>query len=67
MTVILYPEGRDPSLIGALQANGLTLPGGTHPEFGPKTFRIGHFGNVTDEDISTTLRVLEQTLSAAKA
>ena len=24
-------------------------------------------GNVTDEDISTTLRVLEQTLSAAKA
>lgn len=67
VTVILYPEGRDASLIGALVANGLTLPGGTHPDFASKTFRIGHFGNVTDEDISTTLRVLEQTLSAKSA
>ena len=67
VTVILYPEGRDPSLIGALQANGLTLPGGTHPEYGPKTFRIGHFGNVTDEDIATTLRVLGETLQGKSA
>jgi alanine-glyoxylate transaminase/serine-glyoxylate transaminase/serine-pyruvate transaminase len=69
VTVILYPQGRDPSLLGALLANGLTLPGGTHPEYGPKTFRIGHFGNVTQEDITTTLAILEKTLNetAAKA
>ncbi|MEZ4298947.1 MAG: aminotransferase class V-fold PLP-dependent enzyme [Polyangiaceae bacterium] len=62
VTVLLYPEGKDPSFIGALLKNGLMLPGGTHPEYGPRTFRIGHFGNVTDEDISTTLSVLEKTL-----
>jgi alanine-glyoxylate transaminase/serine-glyoxylate transaminase/serine-pyruvate transaminase len=62
VTVILYPEGRDPSFIGALLKNGLMLPGGTHPEYGSRTFRIGHFGNVTPEDISTTLSVLEKTL-----
>lgn len=62
VTVILYPEGRDASFIGALLKNGLMLPGGTHPEYGSRTFRIGHFGNVTPEDISTTLSVLEKTL-----
>ena len=36
---------------------------------GAGTFRIGHFGNVTQEDITTTLSILEKTLgeSAAKA
>ncbi len=67
VTVILYPEGRDASLLGALQANGLVLPGGTHPDYASRTFRVGHFGNVTPEDISTTLSVLGQTLSASKA
>lgn len=67
VTVILYPEGKDASLLGALLASGLTLPGGTHPEYGPRTFRIGHFGNVTQEDISTTLSVLEKTLKASPA
>lgn len=62
VTVILFPEGRDASFIGALLKNGLMLPGGTHPEYGPRTFRIGHFGNVTQEDITTTLTVLEKTL-----
>lgn len=68
VTVLLYPEGRDASFINALLKNGLMLPGGTHPEYGPRTFRIGHFGNVTAEDISTTLTVLEKTLKeTAKA
>lgn len=68
VTVLLYPEGRDASFIGALLKNGLMLPGGTHPEYGARTFRIGHFGNVTQEDISTTLSVLEKTLKeTAKA
>lgn len=68
VTVIFYPEGRDASLLGELAKNGLVLPGGTHPEYASRTFRIGHFGNVTPEDISTTLSVLEQTLKgSAKA
>jgi alanine-glyoxylate transaminase/serine-glyoxylate transaminase/serine-pyruvate transaminase len=67
VTVILYPEGTGASLLGALQANGLVLPGGTHPDYAARTFRIGHFGNVTPEDISTTLNVLEQTLKTSKS
>jgi alanine-glyoxylate transaminase/serine-glyoxylate transaminase/serine-pyruvate transaminase len=62
VTVILYPEGRDSSFLQVLFANGLVLPGGTHSEYGPRTFRIGHFGNVTDDDITTTLSVLEKSL-----
>lgn len=62
VTVILYPEGRDASFLQVLVSNGLVLPGGTHPEYGPRTFRIGHFGNVTQDDITTTLSVIEKSL-----
>jgi len=63
VTVILFPEGRDGSFMQVLQSNGLVLPGGTHPEYGPRTFRIGHFGNVTQDDITTTLAVIEKSLA----
>ncbi len=58
VSVCFYPAGTDASFLDDVRRYGVVLPGGVHPEVGGRTFRIGHLGNVTDEDVDATLTVV---------
>lgn len=63
ITVCWYPEGHDATLLRQVEELGLVLPAGVHPEFGARTFRIGHLGDVQEADIEFTLWTLTRALS----
>lgn len=53
------PEGRDgPGLVAALAERGFTVGGG-YGRWKTSTFRIGHMGEVHDDDLEALLRCLE--------
>jgi aspartate aminotransferase-like enzyme len=51
-----------PELVRALAARGFTLGGG-YGKWKPETFRIGHLGEVLDDDLAALLAALEEVLS----
>lgn len=64
VTVCWCPEHSDQTtFLGRVRQCGAQLPTGTHPVHGDRTFRIGHLGNVTDDDIDTTLVALAAAVS----
>src|SRR5690606_38943505 len=44
LSAILYPAGRDASLVQAINAQGLTVAGGLYPTLKDRYFRVGHMG-----------------------
>lgn len=48
------------ALLDAVAEEGVLLQAGTHPVAGSRTFRIGHMGNVTEDDIETTLEAIRR-------
>jgi alanine-glyoxylate transaminase/serine-glyoxylate transaminase/serine-pyruvate transaminase len=44
LSVLLYPEGIDATLIPKIAARGVTVAGGLHPAVRTTSFRIGHMG-----------------------
>lgn len=67
VTVCLYPEGHGPSLLDAIRAHGVWLQEGTHPAVAERTFRIGHLGNVTADDIRATVDAVGRALAEGAA
>jgi alanine-glyoxylate transaminase/serine-glyoxylate transaminase/serine-pyruvate transaminase len=66
VSVCLYPEGLDASWLAVVRRCGVVLPAGWHAEIGKVTFRIGHLGNVTDDDVERTLAALARALELAR-
>lgn len=60
VTVCLYPDGHGREMLEAVRAEGVRLPAGVDPRVAERTFRIGHLGNVTAEDVVETLAALER-------
>lgn len=64
ITVCWYPVPDGGRFLERVLAGGVSLPTGVHPVAGSRTFRIGHVGNVTEEDITRTLDALAGALHA---
>jgi len=62
MTALYYPDGQDASLLGRIAQSGVILAGGLHPEIKARTFRIGHMGAVTEEEITATISAIKKNL-----
>lgn len=61
LSVLLFPEGIDASLLPKIAARGVTVAGGLHPAVKATSFRIGHMGyTVTRPDY------LERVVEAVK-
>jgi len=51
LSVLLFPEGIDASLLPKIAARGVTVAGGLHPAVKATSFRVGHMGySVTRPD-----------------
>jgi alanine-glyoxylate transaminase/serine-glyoxylate transaminase/serine-pyruvate transaminase len=62
-TVCWVPDGWDrDEFVSAVAAAGVLTQTGTHPAAAHRTFRIGHLGNVTEEDIDRTLAAIGMVL-----
>ena len=66
VTVCAYPEGSGAEFVDAVAREGVDLPSGTHPAAGATTFRIGHLGNVTLDDITTTIAALDRAVATRR-
>lgn len=65
VTVARLPDR--PAFIAALAEAGLIVAAGTHKALAPVTFRIGHLGWVTGEDIDEALGVIDEVLCSRDA
>jgi alanine-glyoxylate transaminase/serine-glyoxylate transaminase/serine-pyruvate transaminase len=65
MTAPYYPEGVDGSVLAHINAAGVILAGGLHPEIRAQYFRIGHMGAVSPSDILATVAAVEAGLARA--
>jgi aspartate aminotransferase-like enzyme len=62
VTAILYPENIDDSKFRSeLKRRGIVVAGGLGPLKG-KSFRVGHIGNINQNDIISTIGAIEITL-----
>ncbi|HKH45844.1 MAG TPA: alanine--glyoxylate aminotransferase family protein, partial [Thermoanaerobaculia bacterium] len=51
LSVLLYPEGVDATLLPKVAARGVVIAGGLHPAIRTTSFRVGHMGyTVTRQD-----------------
>jgi alanine-glyoxylate transaminase/serine-glyoxylate transaminase/serine-pyruvate transaminase len=58
-----YPSGVDgPSLLRRINAKGVILAGGLHPEIKSRYFRIGHMGPTSPHEIIQVISTLEVSL-----
>ncbi len=64
VTVCWYPADHEAGFLNQVREAGVLLPAGTHPVRGVSTFRLGHLGNVTEDDITRTLTALEEAIHA---
>jgi alanine-glyoxylate transaminase/serine-glyoxylate transaminase/serine-pyruvate transaminase len=62
LTVARYPKGVGDELIDAVQAEGVTIARGIHPELRGKAFRVGHMGSSGPAEILVTLAAIERGL-----
>jgi alanine-glyoxylate transaminase/serine-glyoxylate transaminase/serine-pyruvate transaminase len=65
VSVCWYPDGRGSEFLDLVRTFGVRLSGGSHPALGPRTFRIGHVGNVGVVDAGRTLEALAKACSAS--
>jgi alanine-glyoxylate transaminase/serine-glyoxylate transaminase/serine-pyruvate transaminase len=65
MTAPYYPEGVDASVLARINAAGVILAGGLHPQIKAQYFRIGHMGVVNESDILSTIAAIETGLAQA--
>lgn len=64
LSVVLYPEGiADTDFRAKLLDNGVVVAGGLGPTAG-RVFRMGHMGNLTDDDVLFAVEALASTLAA---
>lgn len=63
LSALLYPDGIDASLVGAIREEGVVVAGGLHPEVKAKYFRIGHMGACSAADVLTTVGAVERSLT----
>lgn len=64
LSAVSYPQGIDPSLLGAVKERGVVLAGGLHPEIKARYFRIGHMGAVSEGDVVAVTSAIGQALRA---
>ena len=64
ITVCWYPDPDGARFLTNVLAGGVSLPTGVHPVAGSRTFRVGHVGNVTEQDIARTLDALDGAVRA---
>ncbi|GAI66040.1 unnamed protein product, partial [marine sediment metagenome] len=63
VSTILYPAGiEDLSFREKLYANGVLVSAGKGVLAG-KIFRLGHMGNISENEVVATLSIIEKTLS----
>ncbi len=63
LSVVVYPEEIDDKAFrSALYDHGVVVAGGLAQTAG-RVFRMGHMGNLTDEDVLFSLRAIEHTLT----
>lgn len=65
LTAPLYPDGVDASLVGKINAAGVIVATGLHPQYKNAYFRIGHMGPHNDADILACMGALEKALAAS--
>ena len=63
LTAPYYPEGVTAALLPHINAAGVIVAGGLHPQIKERYFRVGHMGAVTPSDILTTVGAIEQGLA----
>ena len=60
LTAPRYPDGvTGPDLLPRIQAAGVILAGGLHPEIQPRYFRIGHMGATRPGDLLAAVAAVE--------
>jgi alanine-glyoxylate transaminase/serine-glyoxylate transaminase/serine-pyruvate transaminase len=69
LSVLLFPEGIDASLLPRIAARGVTVAGGLHPAVKATSFRVGHMGyTVTRPDyLRRTVEAVAGALAEAGA
>jgi alanine-glyoxylate transaminase/serine-glyoxylate transaminase/serine-pyruvate transaminase len=67
VTVCHYPGVSGPAFLQAVRSAGVLLTAGTHPTVAESTFRIGHLGGVTMEDVLQTLKAVESAVDRLTA
>lgn len=67
VTVVRYPERSGPELLSKVAQNGVILAGGLYPGYEELTFRIGHLGEVTRDDIDQTIAALRKSIGIRAA
>lgn len=64
VTVCYYPHSMGSSFLEKTAHEGVLIVGGLFPGLESQTFRIGHLGNVTSEDIVQTLGAMKRALGS---
>lgn len=64
VSVCFYPEGITSEFLKRVADAGVVLVSGLYQGLADRTFRIGHLGNVTKDDVDETLRAIATVLSA---
>lgn len=62
LTAVRYPAGVGDELIGAIQAEGVTVSYAIHPDLRGNSFRVGHMGACGTSEILITLAAIERGL-----
>jgi alanine-glyoxylate transaminase/serine-glyoxylate transaminase/serine-pyruvate transaminase len=69
LSVLLYPEGIDATLLPRIAARGVTVAGGLHPAVRTTSFRVGHMGYTVTrpEYLQKTVEAVAEALREAGA
>jgi alanine-glyoxylate transaminase/serine-glyoxylate transaminase/serine-pyruvate transaminase len=69
LSVLLFPEGIDATLLPRIAARGVTVAGGLHPAVKATSFRVGHMGYTTarPEYLRRTVEAIAGALQEAGA
>ncbi len=62
LTVARYPAGVGDELVDAIEAEGVTVARGIHPELRGRALRVGHMGSIGTAEILVTLGAIERAL-----
>lgn len=63
ITGVFYPDGVDGSLVARVRDEGVVIAGGLHPAIRARSFRVGHMGAVSSNDVIATIAAIERALA----